>query len=303
MAPKRSSGWGQVHWPPGKENCDIETGPNSIRLPALCVLCGKRGGGKSSSFYFLMRQLKADNLCDRVFILSPTADSPANLPYWKDLEVEENDIHSVLDNSSLQKIRESVEEEGSTWLRESQDVKDYQRLLKLLKGRKKIDTIDAQLLLTAQDRGWFGDDAVPPTTRYNHKPRLHAFLDDCQGSRVMVPSSQSSLGSLSIRHRHVGGCGVSLYVAVQNYTSNQGVPRYLRTNCTVLVLFKILDEKARQQVADEVSGDVPREIFLQKWEEATEQPYTPLVVEFGAKRHLFRAGWDRPLPCEYDPKP
>ena len=58
----------------------------------------------------------------------------------------------------------------------------------------------------------------------------------------------------------------------------------------MLVLSKIHDHKAIQQILDEVAGDVPAAEFLQHYNEATSQPYRPLVWEADAKKHVFRAG-------------
>jgi hypothetical protein len=246
-----------------------------------------------------MKQLKKDNRCDRIFIISPTAFSPANEPMFRDLGVDyKKDVHEDMANNSLVKVKVAVDEEGAQWKKDQEDQEKYTRLLKLLRGKTPIDHIDAELLTGADQAGWFH---TPPKARYGHKPRLHCLIDDAQGSPLMVPTSNSCLGNLSVRHRHAGGCGVSLYVAVQNYTANQGVPRYLRTNCTVLVLFKIHDAKTIQQILTEVAGDVPAEDFMRHYHEATEEPYQPLVVEFGAKRHIFRAGWSKFLTSTADP--
>ena len=298
--PLYPKGWGAPCWPKDMKTTEIETPPDSIRLPALICYVGRRGGGKSSSFYHLMSQLKKDGLVDRIFVISPTAFSPANEAMFKDLGVDyKKDLFEDTTNASLMRVKQEVEAEGAQWKKDEADQAKYKRLMRLIRGHTPIDAIDAELLTTAETEGWMDR---PPKSRYGRRPRLHCFIDDAQSSPLYVPSSTSCLGNLTCRHRHIGGVGLSMHMAIQNYCAQGGgVPKYVRTNCTVLVLFKIHDQKTIQHILDEVGADVPPAEFLQKYNEAVAQPYRPLIWEAGAKKHVFRAGWSTFLPSSADP--
>ena len=294
--------WGKPTFPKNMRSTEIDTPEDSIRLPALVCLCGKRGSGKTATLYFLLKQLKHDKLADRIWIISPTAFSPANEAMFKDLGIDyEKDLYEDMSVDSLRKVDAALAEEGAQWKKDQEDREKYQRLVRLLKGRTPIDKIDAELLTTAEAEGWWDE---PPKSRYpGGRPKLHLIIDDAQGTPLLVPSSKSCLGELSMRHRHAHGPGLSLYLCLQNYSAQGGVPKYIRTNCTALVLFKIYDQKAIGQIVDEVAGDVPKEDFLRLYDQATSEPYRPLVVEFQPKKHIFRAGWNLFMPCTSDPTP
>ena len=103
------------------------------------------------------------------------------------------------------------------------------------------------------------------------------------------------LPNVSIRHRHIGqGVEISLYIACQTFTAQNGCPRYLRQNATCLQLWKMKDLKAVEQVVESVEGDVAAEQFVRALAYATAKPHGFLAVEFAAKNpaHRFRAGWD-----------
>ena len=293
--------WGAPHFPKDMKTTEVQTHENSIRLPALICYVGRRGGGKSSCFYHLMHQLKKDGLVDRLFVISPTAFSPANEAMFRDLGVDyDKDLFEETTNASLMRVKQEVETEGAQWKKDEDDQRKYQRLMRLVRGRTPIDKIDAELLTTAEMEGWLDQ---PPKTKYGHKPVLHCLIDDAQSSPLYVPSSTSALGNLTCRHRHIGGIGLTMHMCLQNYCcQGGGVPKYVRTNCTVLVLFKIHDQKTIQHILDEVGADVSPSEFLKAYDEAVSQPYRPLIWEAGGKKHIFRAGWNTFLPSSADPR-
>ena len=143
-------------WPKDMKTTKIETPEDSIRLPALVCLVGRRGGGNSSAFNHLMKQFNKDDLADRIFIISPTAFSPAVEAMFKDLGVDyEKDLHEDMTNASLLKVKAAVDEEGAQWIKDQDTQVKYKKLVSLLKGRTPIDHIDAELLTTAKNEGWF----------------------------------------------------------------------------------------------------------------------------------------------------
>jgi hypothetical protein len=63
-----------------------------------------------------------------------------------------------------------------------------------------------------------------PKSKYGHKPVLHLVLDDCQSSKLFIPSSTNKLLNATIRHRHLGdGLGLSMWFLVQKYSTSGGL--------------------------------------------------------------------------------
>ena len=270
---------------------EIPTSENGIRMPYLCLAVGARNAGKTTAFYHLTKELQKEHLCDRIFLLSPTASSPPNKALFDDLGVHESDIYSEMQSSSLEAIVAEVETEGEAWCKYQRDKVAYDKLMRLLaKHDVDIDHVDPVLMAEAEQEGWFEE---PPKSKYGHRPRLHLFIDDCVGSKLMQQSGKSLLPNVSLRHRHVGGVGISLFIASQTFSSHNGCPRYLRNNASLLLLWKMRDEKTIAQVVESIGGDVSIPQFMAALEHATAKAHGFLCVEFQPKdpAHRFRAGW------------
>src|SRR5574343_1159976 len=86
----------------------IPTPDGEIGLHCCAVICGARGSGKSVAVSSKLHHLKKEGLADRVFLISPTAVS--NSEMWNGL-IDDDDIYTAMDNSSVEKVIEAVEAE------------------------------------------------------------------------------------------------------------------------------------------------------------------------------------------------
>ena len=291
--------------PPKSEAFAIKTSKNMLKMHQ-CLLCvGKRGSGKSVAICAYLGMLKNEGKLNRILVISSTFDS--NKKLMKDLDIQEEDVYSPDDNYVIEDIIEKVNEERDDYLKYWEDVKRYKELQKQIKNKNiYIDDIDADLLLD-----FLVDGALkPPTHRWDgKKPVIGLFIDDAQSTPLF---RTPKFLNLITRHRHIGAfptggaLGISVFTAVQNYTSQHGgCPRTLKNNCTSLLVFKMKDRKELQQVYENVAGELSEEEFYKAYDHATEEAHSFLLIDFHKKPEqpsCFRKRFDEYIVIENSEK-
>ena len=263
--------------PPEKGAFTIETPPDIPKMHCMMMVSGKRGGGKSVSVANFVKKLKDLGLMDRVLLITPTYNS--NKQIWDIAQIDEMDVYEP-EVTVLQTIIGVVEAEKEEWemfLAQKQQYKEFKREIK----RKPITEIDEDLLLEYQDLGFFEG---PPIWKYAKEvpPRLFLIIDDCMGTDLMKP--RAKLINFCIKHRHIAdGLGISVAMLVQSYCAIGGVPRPIRENTTLLLLFKCKDENQRKKIHEEIGADVDLEKFDAMFNYATQEPFNFLMVDFNPK--------------------
>ncbi len=260
--------------PPEKGAFTIPTPPDIPKLHTMMMVSGKRGGGKSVAVANYVRKLKQSQLMDRVLLITPTFNS--NRQIWDIADIDDMDVYEPEINV-LQDIIGVVEAEKSEWDMFLLQKEQYREFKKDIKQRP-ITEIDPELLLEYQDLGFFEG---PPTWKYAKEvpPRLFLIIDDCMGTDLMKPRGR--LINFCIKHRHIAdGLGISVAMLVQSYCAIGGVPRPIRENCTLLLLFKLKDENQRKKIHEEIGADIDLEKFDSMFSYATEEPFSFLCVDF-----------------------
>lgn len=275
-----------------KKKAFIETPKDEVALHGVFVVVGRRGSGKSVAVSSKLRHLKQAGYADKVYLVSPTAISNAEM--WDGI-IDNDDIFTEMDNSSIEQIIEQIEAEAAEYF-EWQRVKAmYDKLIKLLK-RKAPEDIDPAFLMECNEAGLLDGMLEPPVYKYGHRPTFHIVLDDVQSSKLFCPSTKNKFLNMTIRHRHIAeGIGVTLWILVQNYSTNSGVPRCIRENCTGLAVFPIKDEKMIDMIANEAAGEIGKESFIKAYKYATkDSPHDFLFVDFAPKdrQKVLRKKWD-----------
>lgn len=274
-----------------KKKTFIETPKDEVALHGVFVIVGRRGSGKSVAVSSKLRHLKQAGFADRVWLVSPTAISNAEM--WDGI-IDPDDVHTEMDNSSIEHIVEAIEHEAAEYFEYERVKVLYDKLQKALK-RHDPEHIDAEFLMECLEAGVL-DMMAPPVYKYGHRPRFHIVLDDVQSSKLFCPSTKNKLLNMTIRHRHIAdGIGVSLWFCVQNYSTNSGIPRAIRENCTGLAVFPIKDEKMLDMIAQEAAGEIGKAAFLKAYEYATKgSPHDFLYVDFAPKDRskALRKKWD-----------
>ena len=265
----------------------IETDKDEIKLHTLMAIVAKRGGGKSQICCQKIRDLKAAGHVDRVFVISPTLHSNKDLIESMGVDIE--DCFDTPSNDSIIEIKHRIEQEGWEWEEYQRKLKEYHRLMKLLKSNNTLSSLDPELLLRALNDDFFEE----PKSKYDGKyPKMFLVVDDCLGSALFSP--RSTFVNFCMTHRHIGSIGVSVIILAQVYCANGGIPRPVRENVTHLLIGKSKDSKTIEKIADEVAGDVNIADFLQAFSYATQDPYSFLMIDFAQKSpaHRFRKNFE-----------
>jgi hypothetical protein len=255
-----------------------QTKPEEIKLHKLFAAVGMRGAGKTLAMMNKIQTFYNDGHCQRLFIISPTYQS--NKAIYDMVKHSPADVYIEPTRESLQKIIQSIEAEGIEWRAYQEQMKRWKYAMK-----KRAQQGNANNPFTAQSY----DEPERPQYKYDKQPCFHVILDDVQGSPVFQLSSKSPLANFLLRHRHVGGgLGCSVFMNVQTYKSQGGLPRPLRQNLTHLALFKTRDTKALGDIASEVASDIDPDMFLRAYEYATKDPFCFLLVDFSPKEPQYR---------------
>ena len=107
-----------------------------------------------------------------------------------------------------------------------------------------------------------------PEHKYNgRRPSIACFIDDAQSTAIF---RNRKFINLAIKHRHLfsmpeeeASLGLSLFIAVQSYTSTGGgsVPKSVRNQVTALALWRTKNMKELQLISEEMGGQVAPEKF------------------------------------------
>ncbi len=259
---------------------NMESDPMLPKLHQLSLFVAKRGSGKSVAISNLVRMFDFD----RVFIISPTIGS--NKQMWSGLPISLGDSYDDPDEAGI--ITEIINEIDA----ERDDLVRYREELKVWKNKQK-NHIPSHAYLSV-----YGDEPLEekPQHRWNGKiPRLALIVDDSQSTKLF--RDRKFLNAIT-RHRHLGqlpeggAIGLSMFVAIQNYSATSGgCPRVLRNNTTTMGVFKMKDTRELDNIFDEVAGEVDKETFENVYAEATSEPYGFLFIDFHPKENhpsMFR---------------
>ena len=270
--------------PPGNAfRC--ETPPLLPRMHFLCAVVGKRGSGKGVASVNLLEKLQ---VVDRLFYISPSADSnSAMLTRLKHMLSPEDMYSDVQDVGILKDIVDKIDKERD-------DLEEYRRRVKLYNkavqkiGNHRVDVfgIEPELMMAYLEG--------PPKHRWGGRPPcIVVYFDDILGSQLMIGKGAREIARIAMFHRHLGGytdpkepgaIGASLLFNVQSWkTSVGGLPKALRNNLTLMLLFKTKSAKELQEIADEVSGEVTEEAFYDVYKQAIRNPHDFLMIDLHKK--------------------
>lgn len=273
---------------PKKTAFTIPTDDEFIKLHTLMVINAKRGGGKTLNLCNFLKVARDKNYYDKIFCITPSYNS--NKQILDIAYIQEEDIIEPT-KDSINEVLKRCEEEKEEW----DDFLEKKELYKQFKRdkNKPIHKILEDNLISYYNYNFWEEE---PVWKYpvEQPPRLGIILDDCLNTDVMA-CRNSGLVNLCIRHRHVlDGLGVSVFMLVQSYCANGGVPRVIRENTTHLLLFKINQENQIKKIKEECDLPVTNEEFDELLNVCHSEDYQFLLIDFVAKckTKMFRKGWN-----------
>ena len=272
--------------PPGSAFA-CETPPMMPKMHFLCACIGKRGSGKMVASVNLLEQLR---VVDRLFYVSPSANSNSaglsRLASPQGPLAPEDMYSNVNDVSILSDIVNKIEAERD-------DLEEYRKKLKLYREAvRKINSQVALFHIPEEQMIAYGEG--PPKHRWGGRPPcIVIYFDDILGSQLMIGKGAREIARICLYHRHLGGftdpkehgaIGASLLFNAQAWkTSVGGLPKALRNNLTLMMLFKTKSSRELQEIAEEVSGEVDEQTFYDVYRQAIQQPHDFLFIDLHRK--------------------
>jgi len=283
-----------IEVPPGQAFA-IQTPENMPKAHFLCACVGKRGSGKGVASVNLLDKLKT---VDRLIYVSPSADSNSKLLARLKRMLHPEDMYSDVNNIAiLGDIVTKVE-------RERDDYEEYyKKLKKWEESQKKVHSSTPLFQLQDDDLLTFHEGK--PTHRWNGRvPFICVWFDDIIGSQLMLGKGAREVGRLCMFHRHLGGftdpkragaVGCSMLFNVQSWkTSIGGLPKALRNNLTLMLLFKTTSAKELADIAESVDGEISTDDFVALCHTAWKESHDFLMIDHHPKapHQHFRRNFD-----------
>jgi len=279
------------------------TEPGWFEIPFVVLANAKRFSGKTCALTSFLKIMKKMDRLDRLFVITGTFAN--NKHYYEGLDV--NDDEDVFEPGidTCKQLIDLLDEEAMLFDKYHEDLQKWKELQKEIRSKKHVNDINEDLLLS------FENMEKKPTYKYMrggkpYRPVITAIFDDCMGTELFSTNRRNMLSNLVAKHRHLGetlygkgSIGLNLIFSTQAYTSNSlGLPKSIRTNLTILAIFRNKNIKELQTIAEELAGEVSPEVFMRLHQEATSIPYGFLVVDLNKKKtalSAFRQNWNKYL--------
>lgn len=266
---------------PAAENRDYPT--HLLKPHFLLAIIGNRGSGKTSALYNLIKFYDQTRTFDKVVFFCPTFQNDSKYQLFKQGAYELHVLGEYSDEA-FQKVWDEIKRDLDEW-------KEYQRKMalweKLLKV-KNLDELKPDELLELDAMGY-----EEPASKYGREPFTLLVFDDCHGNEQLYRSNAKGLiNRFIVTHRHYR---CSCIFVSQVY--HNGISRQIRNNLSSLMLFKNKNDQMRKQIADEFSGIVKPDTFVEMWDRSTAEPHEFFMIDFDTrdKTHRFRKSFNELL--------
>ena len=269
-----------VPYPQPKENSGL---PKNF---FVCLCIGARQSGKTVSTVKLIKYYEKEGVYNqrgeripiKTILISPTFESNPIFKSLKSLDIE-NDVYSEYSDKLILKILEDIEKEKA-------EIEEYQEKLqmynKFLKVRKLTELTPYETITLSIM------DFKPPmkTVEYDNPPVYNLILDDLVGTNTFKPVGASALNNLILKNRHKG---INIFILAQ---SAKQIPKIIRINASLLLLYKYNSDKMLDDLFEAVSGVISLENFKILYEEAVSEKYNFLTVDCTKQHVEFKQNFD-----------
>jgi hypothetical protein len=252
----------------GLKNGEVKSKPKRIpkvpsHLPKLHCLCGAFGvvrSGKSNALVNLIQAYYDCGGLNMLFCISPTYESNTSL---QTLPFEKDGIFIDSHNSvqALESIIQIIQKRNTEYKEEKIYKKAYKAWLKDKATLQEYAIVNRQHFRPPIKIKW---------------PQPGIFIDDMTHTELMANTINNKLSHLSLHHRHLDGVGVSIFQAFQTFKS--GMPRVVRANLGLIMLFQTCNMREIEEIYSEVSNNITFDTFKKLLFEATKGPHDFLLI-------------------------
>jgi hypothetical protein len=250
---------------------------------ALCI--GARGSGKTYSVCKLIKYYEQEGIYDkagnrheiRTIIISPTIRSNPIFYTLNSLD-RDTDVYENYSDKLIEDIVADIEEENAIIIKYQEDIKLYNKFLKI----ESLDELTKLELLKLYAMN-FERPIDPP---YKHTRINNLILDDLVGGTAYKATGKSALTNLIIKNRHKQ---INVFILSQ---SSKQVPKIIRINASLLLLYKFNSDTLLDDLYETVSGCLTPEQFKKLYTESTKEKYNFLCVDTTKKNPEFKQNFD-----------
>lgn len=246
-----------------KDDNKINIDDLNIYLPFRLIINGSSGSGKSLVAYNIVKHL--DKYFKKIYIICPSEDEKIKL-----LVKDEDDYYTSPSWETLEDIIYKTKQLKEDYEEELRIYNKYELIRK-----KRVNLLDDDELYFLDHLEQNGN--LPPSKPDKNYHSL-LLLDDVLGTPIL--QKKSPLNRWYVISRHYGQC---IMILNQHFFS---IPKVIRSNTNLFILFSTKDKKNLQAISDEVSGLVSYEQFKDIFNFSTNEPYSFLFINL--QKNEFR---------------
>lgn len=275
--------------PPSIDNnipdyAERQTPPQMPRLHMLCAVVGSRNSGKTTAVIKMLKMYVRSHSYDKIFWWSPTASREQKI---KDF-VEDCQKHDC-EIDIIPRFNEGEFGQLLEWCRgEIDEYKEYKKKLVVWNKYiqcKNVDSLTLEELTMLETMDW----KKPETTYKYGFPSWAMIWDDEIGNKtIFSPTCKGVTSQFWILHRHI-----SCSVFILSQIVANGIPRQVRGNISLWMLFPCKSDKLKTEVAEELAFKIDPETFMKIWEFATKDQHDFLFTDYDCPdpKFMFRKGF------------
>jgi len=288
--------------PKEKIDNDYPTQPHQFKSPFLALITAPRGVGKSFLASRLMTQFQDEEIYDDFYVISPSWES--NQGHFKHLEIPDENVYYP-DKDAVQHVLNRIEDAKTEWENYLMEMEVYNEFRRATRNKTALNNLtndelelfidfkyideEGNINISIQKPKWRNKIIRPPTSIL--------LMDDCLSSPAL--SQSEAFSSLTIRNRHLSplkepfenrqSMGLSVLILSQCYlgggrSGGQGsIPRGLRENLTLLIMFRTKAEGMMAKIREEIGGLIDPAQFDEAVEYALQGKRDALAIQFQHK--------------------
>lgn len=260
-----------------KERSAPPTMPNK---PVLGVFCGSRGSGKSSAIINFVKLYAPYHFFDKIYLFSPTFDNDLKMAKLIDDRYTLKVIREISQDilmDTLDEIKKDIEE--------YKEYKEYYKLWKKIMKFKSLDDFINQATPEEIALLQKNDYQLPETEFKYGMPQSLIIFDDLVENPIVYRNPK--LNEFLLRHRHFL---THVIFSVQKWKG--AVPRGIRNNLSMMVMFKNKSLPIKKEIAEELSAYITLEDFIKMWDFACQENHDFFMVNFDDPKHRFRRNFN-----------
>lgn len=248
--------------------------------PFIGAVVASRGGGKTTSIINLVKIYAQTHFFDKVILLSPTFYNDPKLQTLQDDRYELK-VYTDITYDVISEIISSIKSDVNEYKQYKDYIKVWKRFVKAKSPEAWLDQADPAEIAILQEH-----DFQPPQTPWVHgMPTTLIIADDLVGNRAVYNNQE--LVKFLLVHRH---WLTSILFAVQVYKG--AIPRGLRNNLSLLMLFNNKNHQIRKEIAEELASHITVEQFEAIWDYCCKEQHDFLMVDFDSKDYRFRKNFN-----------